>query len=146
MWVNALNEGVQVICAKPTFLHGLDVPIKLIANSLAVLNQQTMEGTDHVHCFQTQLMKKCLVVWFWVNKRAVSCFFLYKNSLDMRVEQTLSLPSALKYFCLCSRCTARYTSVYKRARTTILGARNLRYTIINVNMLLRAQKNVYQDL
>ena len=50
MWV---FEGAYVICAKSPFLHSLDVPIKMFANSLAVLNQQTLEMTDRVHCFQT---------------------------------------------------------------------------------------------
>ena len=50
MWV---FEGVYVICAKSLFLHSLDVPIKMFANSLAVINQKTLGTTDHVHCFQT---------------------------------------------------------------------------------------------
>ena len=76
MWV---FEGVWIICAKPSFLHSLDVPIKIFANSLAVLNQQTPRRIDHVHCFQTQLMESCLVVWFWVDKRPICSFFLYKK-------------------------------------------------------------------
>ena len=59
MWV---FEGVWVICAKSTFLHRLDVPIKMFDNSLAALNQQTLGRTDHVHCFQTQLTESFLVV------------------------------------------------------------------------------------
>ena len=50
MWV---FEGVCVICAKYPFLHSLDVPIRIFANSLAVLDQQTLGMIDHVHCFQT---------------------------------------------------------------------------------------------
>ena len=53
MWV---FEGVWVICAKATFLHSLDVQIKMFTNSLTVLNQQTLGRTDHVHCFL--LLKK----------------------------------------------------------------------------------------
>ena len=46
--------------------------------------------TNHVHYFQTQLTKSCLVVWFWIDKRPVFCFFLsIKHSLD---TQTMSLP------------------------------------------------------
>ena len=33
-----VSEGVWVICAKPPFIHSLDVPIKMFANSLAGLN------------------------------------------------------------------------------------------------------------
>ena len=58
-------------------LHSLDVPIKMFANSIAVLNQQIPGNTDHTHSFQTQLMKGCLVVWLWVDKRPVCCNFLY---------------------------------------------------------------------
>ena len=45
MWV---FEDIWVICAKPLFLHGLDVQIEMFANTLAVLNQQM-----HMHCFET---------------------------------------------------------------------------------------------
>ena len=62
-------EGVWVIIAKSSFLHSLDVPIKMFANSIAVSNQQILEKTNHVHCFQTQSTKSCLAVWFWVGKR-----------------------------------------------------------------------------
>ena len=44
MWV---FEGVCAICAKSLFLNSLDVPIKMFANSLAVLNQQTLGGVSH---------------------------------------------------------------------------------------------------
>ena len=71
MWV---FEGVWVIRAKPTFLHSLDVPMKLFANSLAVLNQQTLGWTDHVHCFQTQLTESCLVL-VWFNFGQETCVF-----------------------------------------------------------------------
>ena len=74
-------EGLLVICAKTPFLHSVDVLIKMFANSLTVLNQQTLGRTDHVHCFQMQLMESCLVVWFWVDKRPVSCFVLYKKTV-----------------------------------------------------------------
>ena len=31
--------------------------------------------------------RKCLVVWFWVDKRPICCcFFLYKNSLDTQTS------------------------------------------------------------
>ena len=33
--------------------------------------------TEHVHCFQTQLTERCLVAWFWVDKKPACCFFLY---------------------------------------------------------------------
>ena len=33
MWV---SEGIWVICAKPPFLHSLDVPINVFINSLTV--------------------------------------------------------------------------------------------------------------
>ena len=72
MWV---FEGVWVICAKSLFPHSLDVPIKMLTNSLAVLNQQTLEMTNHIHCFQTE---SCPVNWFYVEKRPVCYFFLYK--------------------------------------------------------------------
>ena len=76
MWV---FEGVWVIRAKPPSLHSLDVPIKMFANSLVVLKKQTLGRADHVHCFQTQLTEICLVVWFWVDKRPIYSFFLYKK-------------------------------------------------------------------
>ena len=47
----------------PYILPSLDVPIKMFANSLAVLNQQTLGRTDHAHCFQTQFTESCLVTW-----------------------------------------------------------------------------------
>ena len=52
---------------KPTFLHSFYVQIKMFRNTLALFNQQTMGRTDHAHCFQIQLTKGCLVVWFWVD-------------------------------------------------------------------------------
>ena len=76
MWV---FKYVSVIIAKSSLLHSLDVLIKMFANRIAVLNQQIPGKTDPVHCFQIQLMKNCLVVWFWVDKRPVCCFFLYKK-------------------------------------------------------------------
>ena len=33
----------------------------MFANGLAVLSQQTLGRTDHVHCFQAQLTESCLV-------------------------------------------------------------------------------------
>ena len=45
-------QGVWVIWAKSPFLHSLDVPMKMFAYSLAVLKQQTLGRTDHVHCLQ----------------------------------------------------------------------------------------------
>ena len=51
----------------------------------------------------------------------------------------LKLTCALKYFYLCSRCTAGYTLVYMRARMTIRGARNVRCTIVYAKMLLGAR-------
>ena len=68
MWANTSNEGFWVICAKPPFLHSLDVQIKMFANNLAVLNQQMLEMANHVHYFQILLMESCLVVWFWKEK------------------------------------------------------------------------------
>ena len=57
------NLSKRVICEKLSFLHGLDVLIKMFVNSLTVLNQhqQTLGRIDHVHCFQTQLTESCLV-------------------------------------------------------------------------------------
>ena len=62
--IMSVFQGVWVICAKSPFVLSLDVPIKMFANSLAILNQQT-----RVHCFQTQLTEKrsthlCLFVYF----------------------------------------------------------------------------------
>ena len=74
-----LFEGVWVTCAKLPFLNSIYVLIKMFANNFALLNQQTLGRTDHVHCFQTQLMENYLVIWFWVDKRPVCCFFLYKK-------------------------------------------------------------------
>ena len=54
-------------------------PIKIFANNIADLNQQLPGKTNHVHYFQAQLTKNCLVVWFWVDKRLFCCFFLYKK-------------------------------------------------------------------
>ena len=71
MWINTSNEGIWKICAKPPFLHSLDVPIKMFTNSLAVLHQKTLERTDRIHCFQILqilLIESCLVVWFQVDK------------------------------------------------------------------------------
>ena len=78
MWV---FKGVMVICAKPPLLHSPDVLIKMFANSIAALNQQTMERTDNDNCYQTQLTESCLVVWFWVDKKPV-CFFLCKKQSE----------------------------------------------------------------
>ena len=47
MWV---FEGIWVIPVKE-FLHSLDVPIKIFANSLTFLNQQTLGRTNHVNSF-----------------------------------------------------------------------------------------------
>ena len=135
MWV---FEGIWVICAKLPFLPSLDVPIKMFANSLAILNQQTLRRINHVHCFQTQLTESCLVVCFWVDKRFICCFFLNKKQSEYpdyvlscwQVEQTLSFLSTLKYFYLCSRYTVRYTLAYAHAWTTIWGAQNVRCTIV----------------
>ena len=57
------NLSKRVICEKLSFLHSLDVLIKMLVNSLTVLNQRqkTMGRIDHVHCFQTQLTESCLV-------------------------------------------------------------------------------------
>ena len=52
------NEGLQNLHS----YYSLDVLIKMLANNLAVLNQQTLERADHVHCFQILLMESCLVV------------------------------------------------------------------------------------
>ena len=76
MW---LFEGVWVICAKPPLLHCLDVLIKMPANSLAVLNQQTLGRTNHAHFSQTLLTESCLVVWLWIVRRPICCFFLDKK-------------------------------------------------------------------
>ena len=65
------------------FLHSLDVPVKVFANSLAVLNLQKLGRADHVHCFQTQMRESCWLVWFWVDKRPICCFFFCKKSLDI---------------------------------------------------------------
>ena len=55
------NLSKHVNCEKLPFLHSLDALIQIFANSLAVLNQETMGRTDHVHCFQTHLIESCLV-------------------------------------------------------------------------------------
>ena len=73
------DEGVWVICAKTSFLHSIDVLIKMFANSLAVLNQETLYRTDHVHWFQILLMETCLVVWFWLDNKTC-CFLFQKKS------------------------------------------------------------------
>ena len=69
MWV---FEGAWVTCAKPPFLYSLHVPIKMFANGLVFLNQQTLRRAvrraAHAHCFQTQLTESYLVVWFCVDK------------------------------------------------------------------------------
>ena len=62
LWV---FQGVWVICAKPPFLNSLDVPIKMFANSLAILNQQTLGRIDHVHLLSNTVDRKlqdCLVL------------------------------------------------------------------------------------
>ena len=51
-------EGIWVICAKTPFLHTFDVLIKMFANSLKPTNTET----DHVYCFEIQLMKSGVVV------------------------------------------------------------------------------------
>ena len=73
-------ESVWVICENPSFLYSLNVPIKMFVNSVAVLTQKTLGSIDHVHCFQTQSTESCLV-WFWVGKRAVCLFVLYKKTV-----------------------------------------------------------------
>ena len=72
------------MCAKPSFLHSLDVPIEMFANSFTVLKQQTLgrTRTKHVHCFQTQLTRCCTIIWFLVDKRPICCFFLYKKQSE----------------------------------------------------------------
>ena len=82
------NEGAWVICAKTSFLHRLGVLSKMFAYSLAVLNQQTLYRTDHVHCFQILLMEACLVVWFWVDNKTC-CFLLQKNDWIRRLGSGL---------------------------------------------------------
>ena len=78
MWV---FEGVMVICAKPPLLHSPDVLIKMFANSIAVLNQQTMERTDNVHCYQTQL-PGCLVL----GRQETCVSFSVKSSLNTQAR------------------------------------------------------------
>ena len=109
---------------KPTFLHSLYVQIKMFPNSLALFNQPTMGRTDHAHCFQIQLTKSCLVVWLWVDKRRVCCFFplsLWKTVWVPRLDSRLMLSGiglkftfTLKHFFLCSKFMARFTLVHKR--------------------------------
>ena len=47
-------EGIWVIRVKPPFLQNL-VPIKMFANSHAVLNKKILERAGHVNYFQTEL-------------------------------------------------------------------------------------------
>ena len=70
------NLSKHVICEKLSFLHSLDVLIKMFTNSLAVLNQQKLGRTDHVHCFQAQLTESCLDFGF---DSRLKLFFLYKK-------------------------------------------------------------------
>ena len=81
LWTFLLLYGHLKVSRCP-FLHSLDVLVKMFTNSLAVLNLQILGRTDHVHCFQKQLRESCWLVWFWVDKRPVCCFFFYKKSLD----------------------------------------------------------------
>ena len=136
MWV---FEGVWVICAKPPFLHSLDVPIKMFANNLAVLNQQTLRRINHVHCFQTQFMESCLVVWFWVDKRPIFCFSIKKTVWIPRFYSQLMVSGIDLQFTF-------YSKIFLSLQYVHACTNNyLRCTIVYANMLLSAQKNIYHD-
>ena len=64
----------------------LVIPIKMFLSSLTVLKQQRLGMTDYIHSYQTQLMKSCLVVWFWLYKRPVFVSFSIKNNLDTQTR------------------------------------------------------------
>ena len=79
---------------------------------------------EHYFFFSSKNQKKILSDDMFENMSVVS--FSIINSLDTQTSSALmvsgidlKLTSALKYFYLCSRCMARYTSVYTHARTTI---------------------------
>ena len=102
MWV---FQSMRVIFVKPPFLHSQSwSPNQNFANSFAVLNQQTLVRTNHVHCFQTQLIERCLVVWFWISRLDSG---LMGSGIDTK------FPFYFKYFYPCSRCTARYVSWHR---------------------------------
>ena len=59
MW---MFVSIWVICAKPPFLHSLNVLIKIFTNSLAVLNQHTLGKNNIFIAFK----HSCLtVVWLF---------------------------------------------------------------------------------
>ena len=70
---------VGIVCLGGTVFSGGTLYPSANYDSLAVLNQQSLRRINHVHCFQTQLTESCLVVCFWVDKRLICRFFLYKK-------------------------------------------------------------------
>ena len=96
------NLSKHVICEKLLFLHSLDVLIKMFANSLAVLNQQTLGRADHVHCFQTQLTESCLGFGS-AQTRDSSVIFLLKPACIPRLGSGLMLSGIDLKFTLYSK-------------------------------------------
>ena len=90
------------------------------------------------------------VFWFLVLLRQeTNCFFSLNSFHTLcnqvlgwwSLENTLGLPYTLKCFCLCHRSRLASTP----PQTPIWGAQNDRGTNVYANLLLGAQKNVYQD-
>ena len=147
MWI---FEGIWVICVKTPFLHSLVVPIKMFTNSLAILKQRTMRRTNYVHCFETQLNESCVVLWLWVDKRPFCCFFLNKNNMDTQTRIWVDGEwNRLFKFTSYSEIFLSLHIVDRRrgthAQATTWGAQNVRCTMVYANILLDAQKIVYQD-
>ena len=94
--------------------------------------------------FSSETQKKILSNDMSENMSVV--FFSVINSLDTQTRLWIDgvwnwpkFTSVLKYFCLSSRCTARYTLVCTHARMTIWGAQNVRCTIVCAKMLLHEE-------
>ena len=61
----------------------------MFAKSLAVLSQQTLGRTDHVHCFQAQLTESCLVFGSAKIRDSSVIVFSLRNSLYTLYTQIL---------------------------------------------------------
>ena len=71
MWV---FEEVWLICAKPTFLHSLDVLIKMFPNSLAVLNQKI--GKDQPFSLLSNTVDRNLSGYLVLSRQETRLLFL----------------------------------------------------------------------
>ena len=135
----------HVICAKPPFLHSLDVLLKMFVNSLAVLNQQTLEITDNVHWFQTQLMESYLVIGSGQTRDLSVVHFSIKTVWIPRLVSGLMVSGIHLKFTFYSKIFLSLQQVGGEVHVSIHACMDeyLRCTIAYANLLLGARKNVY---